>query len=238
MSRAGDESFWGIGLPSMFMSLGQQPAGTSTDVSASVIGRTGRGERLGAGLGWWWHTPEDTLDKMDPQILVRDTRVYVHAVFRLLTDPVLPLDYAEHAGYLLETLAELGQGLDGRFDLEPLVSRAETLRSKASALRARAAQVHDGQADRINQALMAVSRALVPVDYTSGDRFDHDPALPQQAYPALQKLRRLAALETESDEARFLSVAMVRARNRVCHALDQAVDALDRCLGANTGGAR
>ncbi|HYZ22048.1 MAG TPA: M28 family peptidase, partial [Rhodopila sp.] len=47
MSRAGDESFWGIGLPSMFMSLGQQPAGTSTDVSASVIGRTGRGERLG-----------------------------------------------------------------------------------------------------------------------------------------------------------------------------------------------
>jgi hypothetical protein len=25
---------------------------------------------------------------------------------------------------------------------------------------------------------------------------------------------------------------MIRARNRVCHALDQALDALDRCLGA------
>lgn len=230
MSRAGDESFWGVGLPAMFMSLGQQPAGTDTDVAASVIGRSNAGKRLGAGLGWWWHTPEDKLDKMEPDILVRDTRVYIHTVGRLLTDPVLPLDYGEHAGYLLETLSELGQGLDGRFDLAPLVSRAEALRSKAAELRARAAQARDGEADRINQALMAVSRALVPVDYTIGDRFEHDPALAQDAYPALQPLRRLGSLPADSDEAKFLTVGMIRARNRVAYALDQALGALDGCL--------
>ena len=230
MSRAGDESFWGIGIPAMFMSLGQQPAGTGTDVAASVIGRGGGHKRLGAGLGWWWHTPDDTLDKMDPDILVRDTRVYVHTVWRMLTDAVLPLDYEEHAAYLLETLAELGQGLDGRFDLAPVVSRAETLRSRAQALRERGAQEDGGGAARINHALMAVSRALVPMDYTNGDRFDHDPALAQDAYPALQPLRRLAALPADSDEARFLAVGMIRARNRVCHALDLATGAMERCL--------
>ena len=40
--------------------------------------------------------------------------------------------------------------------------------------------------------LMAVSRALVPVDYTTGDRFTPDPAISQPAWPPLDGLRRLA----------------------------------------------
>jgi hypothetical protein len=229
MSRAGDQSFWGVGLPAMFMSLGQQPAGTGTDVAASIIGRGGK--RLGAGLGWWWHTPHDTLDKMDSDILVRDTRVYVHTLWRLLSEPVLPLDYEEHAVYLLAALDELGRGLDGRFDLAPLASRAEALRGKAGELRKRAAQAHGNEAiGRINRTLMAVSRALVPVDYTTGDRFGHDPALGQDVYPALQPLRRLGSLAAESDQAKFLTVAMIRARNRIAFALDQAIGAIEDCL--------
>jgi Zn-dependent M28 family amino/carboxypeptidase len=90
MSRAGDQSFWGIGVPSLFMGMGEQPVGGDDNVMGAVLGG---GSRKGAGFGWWWHTPDDTLDKMDPELLVRDTRVYVHAIWRLLTDRVLPLDY-------------------------------------------------------------------------------------------------------------------------------------------------
>jgi hypothetical protein len=74
---------------------------------------------------------------------------------------------------------------------------------------------------------MALSRALVPVDYTNGDRFDHDPALAQPPYPVLEPIRRLAASPAGSDEARFLNVAALRARNRLAHALDQAHAALE-----------
>ena len=225
MSRAGDQSFWGIGVPSLFMGMGEQPAGSS-NVMGTVLGG---GSRKGAGFGWWWHTPDDTLDKMDPELLVRDTRVYVHAIWRLLSDRVLPLDYAAAAGALEAELERLATSLGDRLDLGRLQERAARLRTAVAALHA---DVAEDAAERINRALMAVSRTLVPVDYTTGDRFDHDPALAQSPYPVLDPLRRLAAARAGSDEARFLHVSAVRACNRLGHALAEALDAALRGRGA------
>ncbi len=151
-------------------------------------------------LGWWWHTPHDTLDKIDEANLVRDTKVYVHTLWRLLSDPVLPLDFMTHAGVLLEELGAIRASLDGRFAIDGLVAAAEALRHAAAA---------GGQDDA---ALMRASRALAPVYYTSGDRFAHDPALPLPAWPVLQPLRDLAKSERGSDAAHVLTVSATRAR--------------------------
>jgi hypothetical protein len=222
MSRAGDQSFWGIGVPSLFMGMGEQPAGSADSIMGAILGGSGR---KGAGFGWWWHTPEDTLDKMDADLLVRDTRVYVHAIWRLLTDSVLPLDYTAGAAALGKTLTDLATKLNGRFDLSPLTARLVRLHELAAAIK-----THTSNADRINAALVAVSRALVPMDYTVGDRFVHDPALPQAPYPVLDPLRQLATAPPGSDHARFLTVSASRARNRLGFALDQAAAALQTCL--------
>ena len=77
---------------------------------------------------------------------------------------------------------------------------------------------------------MRMSRALVPVNYTSGDRFAHDPALALPAWPTLRPLRELAAAAPDSHNARFLMVDAVRARNRVAHALREANAAAWRAL--------
>jgi len=215
MKRAGDQSFWGVGVPSMYMCMGEQPAAAQPGAMAAIMG--GGGKRS-AGLGWWWHTPHDTLDKIDPANLVRDTRVYVHTLWRLLTDTVLPLDYRATAADLAAELHKLEPKLDGRFDLTPL-------RDRVAALAAAAGSVGDDPA-RVNAALMAASRALVPLDYTTGDRFAHDPALAQSPWPVLDKLRALADATPGSDTAKFLTVAATRARNRLGYALDQAIAAL------------
>ena len=225
MSRAGDQSFWGIGIPSMFMSMGQQEEGE--DAASSVMGRGGA--KRGAGLGWWWHTPYDLIDKIEPDLLVRDTRIFVHTLWRLLHEVVVPLDYAAHAEHLLRELATHGEGLEGRFDLQPVIARATALRDKAAALR-ELADPGPERAAAINAALRAVSRAMVPLDYTGGDRFEPDPALPMPAYPLLQPLRRLASLPAGSDQARFLTVTLTRIRNRFVHALGEADAALDAVL--------
>ena len=227
MSRAGDQSFWGIGVASLFMGMGEQPAGSADNVMGAVFGG---GARKGAGFGWWWHTPDDTLDKIDPDLLARDTKVYVHAIWRLLTDRVLPLDYAAGAAALDAQLSALRQQLDGRFDLSGLTTRVARLRQQAAAVGAAAAATTDASAaNRFNQALVAVSRAMVPMDYTAGDRFDHDPALPQPPYPVLNVVRQLAAAPPDSDQARFLASAATRACNRLAFALDQANQALEAC---------
>ena len=139
--------------------------------------------------------------------------------WRLVTDRLLPLDYGRQAETLGRELTGLQDRLDGRVDLSPLLDRVETLRQ-------RTADLKGGDASAANHALMRVSRALVPLDYTSGDRFDHDPALAESPYPVLEPIRHLAAAPPGLDESRFAVVAARRAMNCVAHALDEANAAL------------
>ena len=103
MSRSSDQSFWGIGIPAMFGALSEQPP-------APV--------KMRNALGWWWHTPHDTLDKIDEANLVRDTKVYVHTLWRLLSDPVLPLDFADACWGFAGGTGGIRASLDGRFSVD------------------------------------------------------------------------------------------------------------------------
>lgn len=226
MSRAGDQSFWGIGVPSLFMALGEQPAGEGDNVMGPAIGGA---RRKGAGFGWWWHTPDDTLDKIDPDLLVRDARIYVHAIGRLLTDPVLPLDVGRQAESMGRELSALAEALGGRLDVTGLLTGVRALVAASARLREKAAGASDLDAAPLNRALVAACRALVPIDYTSGDRFDPDPALRQNAYPVLDPVRALAATPAGSEDALFAAVAARRAVNRVAVALAEAQAALAAC---------
>jgi len=225
MSRAGDQSFWGIGIPSLFMGGGEQPAEGGLNVAAAIFGGAGR---KGAGFGWWWHTPDDTIDKIDPALLERDTRVYVQALWRLLTDAVVPLDYTAYADDLIGDLARLAPVAEKGIDLAGVTRAAQALKDKAAAVNATVAQCRNRSAARaLETALMKASRHLVPVDYTRGDRFAPDPALAQAAYPVLDPLRRLASAPAGSDAAHFLAVAATRACNRMTHALTEAAAILE-----------
>jgi hypothetical protein len=202
MSRGADQSFNGLGLPALFGDLSEPEP---TPIGAHC---------------WWWHTPDDLADKIDRGNLVRDTSIYVHATWRLLTDTILPLDYAATASALqheLELLAPSGDLMDAARTLQ---ANAGTLKTRATA---RDAMI-------VNRALMQVSRALVPLDYTTGDRFAHDPALAQPAWAALQPLRTLASAASGTDEARFLSVGAIRTRNRILSGLRQANAALEAVI--------
>lgn len=225
MSRAGDQSFWGIGIPSIFMAMGEQPAGKGESVMGPAIG--GGGARKGAGLGWWWHTPDDTLDKIDPELLVRDTSIYVHAIGRLLTDEVLPLDVERQVNALRRELTSLGEALEGRIDIKSVVQSAGILGDAVKRFQERVKLASGDDATSINRALIGVTRALVPIDYTRGSRFDPDPALRQNPYPVLDPLRSVATATAGSDQFFFASVAARRALNRVALAIDEALAALD-----------
>ena len=207
-ARSADDSFPGVGIPSLFGSFSYQPPGS---------------KKMRNALGWWWHTPHDLIDKIDPANLARDTRILTRIVWPLLADELLPLDYTAQIAALQAEIERLRPGLADRFPFDALVADAADL---AAAYDTFHASTQDAAVK--SRALMRWSRVFVPLDYTRGDRFVHDPALPLPPWSVLEPLRRLAATPRGSDDARFAAVDAIRARNRVAGMLAQA----RRTLGA------
>jgi len=224
-SRAGDQSFWGVGVPSAFMSLSGLPK-QDTDLSRAM-------ERLvgSAGFPWWWHTRDDTIDKIDADVLALDTKVYLASALRWLNAPVLPLDHSRAVRGLLAELEALQAAAGARFDLAPAVDAARALVERLDragvALAGVDARTPAAKLDAINRGLMRLSRALVPLSYTTGDRFTHDLALPIPPLAGLQRVRELAALDPDTDAFKFARAALVRERNRAVHAFDTAASAAE-----------
>ena len=222
--RAGDQSFWGIGIPSALMSLSGIPK-QDTDLSRWM-------ERLfgTSGFPWWWHTRDDTIDKIDADVLALDTRVYVAAALRLVGGPVLPLDYLRFSLAIVTTVEELGAA--GRWDAGPALEAARHLAERAARFTRALEDAASGRGDAAraeaaNRALVAVSRILIPLFYTTGDRFHHDLAIPVPPLAGLQRARELSSLDPSSDGFRFATAALLRERNRVVHALEAAAGIMD-----------
>jgi hypothetical protein len=220
VGRAGDQSFLGIGVPSLLMSLSEQPADSneaSLDFNIRTGGATG-------GLGWWWHTTDDTPDKIDAAVLERDCKVYVGIVHALCTSPILPLDYTATAKEWRRMLQSVRNGTEPHVDLKPALADADRLIRTTRALAVVARHASTSASPRavraVNEGLKALGRALIPIGYTRTGRFDHDPALEQRDVPLLTALRALGT--ASGDEARHVAVAAVRDLNAIRYALNQA----------------
>jgi hypothetical protein len=185
-----------------------------------------------AGFPWWWHTREDTIDKIDADVLALDTRVYVAAALRLCGAPLLPLDYPRFARAILATLEELGTA-GAPWDAGPALDAARRLAERATAFAGAVDAVAAGgpgdaaRVEAANRAMVALSRVLIPLLYTTGDRFHHDLAIPVPPLAGLQGARELPGLDPSSDRSRFAVAALVRERNRVVHGLEAAAGAID-----------
>lgn len=230
MGHSGDNSFWGIGLPTLFQLLSRQPPGA------------GAKDLLVAGLPEFWHTEADTIDKVDRDILLKDTQIYAAAVWRLCTAPVLPFNFVDVAEEFIRVLSELQQRAANAFDLAPAVERACTLQVKAAELQKTIQEANTTMglasgddapvlaAKTLNACIMKLSRLLIPVNYSAVDPFEMDLAIPIPPLPRLQPLAELRALDRQSASFKFLERKMVRERTRVSHALSQACELIEGTL--------
>lgn len=224
ISRSSDQSFWGHGVPTLFATLSEQ-ARDDSETGAAMAQLLGSGTK-GGGLGWWWHTTEDTADKIDPAHLARDAGIYAETLWRLCTLPRLPFDYAAAAEEMAETLARYHTAANGRLDLERTRALALEL---AEELRGNALDQLDPA--RANAILIDLAHLLIPVNYTRSGPFGQDLALSTHPLPGLADAATLGALDPASDDLRFLRTWLERERNRVEHALRASLRTL-RSLAA------
>jgi Peptidase family M28/PA domain len=227
--RSGDQSFMSQGIPSLYMFVSEQPPGQDESAGdvAELLGAPGA---KGGGVGWWWHTTEDTVDKIDPGLLVRDTRIYAVAAYRFLSDVLPPLDVQASAEELLAHLEGWQKKAGERFDLSAVVSRSREVADLAARLQSRLETVGDEAAVEIttslNEAIRRAEKGLVRLNYVRSDLYDQDPALGQQPVPLLMPVDDLLLSEQGSDVAHENLTLLVRRRNRVLHELSLVKRAL------------
>lgn len=234
--KMGDQSFWGTGIPSGTVYRCLAP----DHPDWAVV--------FGAGHGRWWHSTEDTLDKVDFEILLDDTRFYALALFRLCTAQSLPFEFVTYARWMRATLEDLQRDIGERFDLHRLLMQTDEFAQLATLLLQADAAVEDADRRlRIERCKMQLSRILNPVYFTLEGPYHHDlraavpgpPVryqMPGEApfepryFPGLQQARRLKTLAPDSGEYAVLYSTVLRERNRVSHALSGAIVALRECV--------
>jgi hypothetical protein len=233
VGRAGDHSFVGIGVPAMFMSLSEQPP-PAVDTPTSQAFALLAGSKKTGGLGWWWHTPYDTVDKIDPDFLVRDTSVYLAVIHRLLNEPVIPLDFRLSVVEIKQLLQDYQAAADAHLDLGLALARVEELKTELDRLYHRIERLKDGERsfslNKLNRGLLRLSRIMTALNYVEEGRFEHDPAFGQPPLPLLGPIYDLVDEDPSSDAFHRNITALVRRRNAVSFALREAIEVVQAIL--------
>lgn len=209
--KAGDQSFLGVGLSSL---------GAFRMLPVDHPDRKAVG---GCGGAYWWHSPEDTLDKADPKILADDVRIYVTMVARMCCPAVHPFNFVPSANDFLQQLTDLQEAAGTHLDLSEVIAAAERYRAAAE----RVATLAPADIESHNAALLRVTRIVNPALFTIDGPYEFDPALQLPVLPGLAPMRQLAVLDPGSDDYRFLWTSQIRQRNRIHDALLQATEVLE-----------
>lgn len=220
-----DQSFYGIGLTSIFGTFSEQDALLNSDVLSFKTGPVGG--RAG-GLGWWWHTKYDTIDKIDEEFLTRDTKIYVATVWRLLTYPILPYDFRCLVKEIEDTALSLQKKLKNRFDLNILVSRIDLLKNAMDTFYEEIGDISNPseKADNVNEIFKKLSHNLVRITFVEKDCFDFD--LSGTIFPLSSLYSGIELSKTDIGSHRFniLRTEFQRGLNRTMYYLRNALEVL------------
>ncbi len=224
LARTGDQSFFGIGIPSIY--------GRHHHSEADIE------KWHGATLGWWYHSQKDTIDKMDKELLQESLKMHASYAYELATRPRLPFEFVSVAEVFLDRLHTL-KTCGVEFDLDPLIDAAKQLKHKAGELDQKGSQLEEAaqgvseDLGRFNATLMRLSRILTSVLGTVTGRWSQDTygltAL-RMPLPGLFPLEHMAKLRVEDDEYKLLWTQVLRERNRCMGALKEAVETIDGYL--------
>jgi N-acetylated-alpha-linked acidic dipeptidase len=224
-ARAGDYSFNNIGITSFFM--------LSSSIPADVLKEKGYYAVGGCGGNIEWHTEDDGLQLYDPEIQVKDIKVYLTAVFRALNAPIHPYNFVNTVEKLLETIEKYQHTAGDRFDFglakkegESLLRSLKQFNAKLEDLRGK--PVSDPDVQIANRKLEKLGRILIRINYSRKGIFRHDPAVEIPPLPDIAEVNRIDKLARNSHEYKVLLNHLVRGTNRVAWAFKEAREVVER----------
>ena len=166
-----------------------------------------------------WHTPDDTYDKIDGDVLKTDTDIYADALAEMLANPRYPVSLSAQVASLAEAVAARDAASGGALGLgERLGGRLVGLREASERLDELADAGSVGPLDQV-----AVLRPLHRVMYVPLNAYHPDPGVGLGPLPGLAPARILSSEDAGGDRRGFAATGLARERNRLVEAIDQAL---------------
>jgi Peptidase family M28/PA domain len=219
--RNSDYTFNNIGISACLSASSMMPPEALEEHGYYVVG--------GCGGNIAWHTEDDTLEIADRDVLKKDIELYTTAVVDFANADVVPIDWRATAAEFAATIQRYQEAAGGRFDLEP--SR-RALAALSSALDDFYGAVDAGEiaAGAANAAIRDLARILIPINFTRGPRFQHDPALNVPQLPTIEPALRLDRHDAATRG--FARAQLLRGQNRLVAALREATARIERVRAA------
>lgn len=209
--RAADWSFNNIGVTGILALSSTMPPELAAEKGYY---RTG-----GNGGNIEWHTDRDTMDIADRDILLKDIKLYALTTFRAAALERLPFDFRKGVAEYRQVLGTYQAAAGEHVDLAPAVDACEALGAALDRFYA-AADAGAVDADKANETIVALERALVPAHFAVQGRYQQDPALDTPPLPAIALAARLPKLS--ADKVPFAVTQIVRGRNQITAAFRDA----------------
>ncbi|WP_053947859.1 M28 family peptidase [Halolamina sediminis] len=210
--RAGDYSFDNLGITGFFMLSSNIPAEIREERGYHPVGGCG-------GNSDAWHVSTDTLEKAGENELLRDIRLYVISVARVLNAGVLPFDHARTAAKLREAVQRYDEVAGEQFDFSPTLDRLDALEAEIEAFQD-AAEAGEIDARTANDTITSLSRVLTRLYLVERGQFEQDPATGREPFPRFSVARKFEVVD--GDEVGFVETQLTREQNTVVGELERA----------------
>jgi hypothetical protein len=225
--QAGDYSFNNIGISGFFMLLSSMPKALIEEKGYYPVG--------GCGSNIAWHTENDTLEIADKDNLMRDLRVYVATIQRVLNNPLHPFDFRKLAAEFEATLKQYAGAAGNEVNFSPafdaltdLKAALDKLYSKTSSLMNKS--VTDPAVRAYNDAILELGRELILIHFTRQGRFRTEPAVKIPPLPDLEPAMKLP--QASGHKRHVIRTHLVRGVNRVAWAFETAAKTAQRAITA------
>jgi aminopeptidase YwaD len=212
--RGADQSFWGVDVPFHIM-YKYEPAKDNKIYNCP-----------GSGGGWWWHTEYDSLDKLDIDILMRDTRLNFATAYHLAMTKRLPVKFEAYFLKQKETIETIIKNTDNSFDFQSILKALSSLSDKVLDVIKKVSND-----EKANKIIKEIGGGMNRIVYSSGSEYDFDNTFPSKPFPGLQHLLNVYKSNTPKEQFLFAMTAFVRQRNRIVNEMYKLERNLDMfCL--------
>lgn len=170
----------------------------------------------------FWHTPEDTFDKLNRESVLRDASCMLKLACYYVEAEQLPADFSGFLDFMAQELHDIQNHTEAEFDLSPVWPCLEKVKKSA----ARLEELMPGK--NSDDIIIKAGGELTRLVYSYSSRYEHDVALPQPRYPKLSIAVGKTRDNTTPDYYLALQTTFRRHVNRLVGQLGYIEELIDR----------